>query len=132
LKKYFNSTYFKSLDFFVANQHVAESRFSRKNSSTVTRFERDRISTTSAGIDLSQHFNAYWNANTGIELYTDIVKSERNDKNTSTGVNTELRGLYPNGARYANIAAYTLHHFQLNKLQFGGRHALQPIHCDDQ
>jgi len=117
LKKYFNSTYFKSLDFFVANQHVAESRFSRKNSSTVTRFERDRISTTSAGIDLSQHFNAYWNANTGIELYTDIVKSERNDKNTSTGVNTELRGLYPNGARYANIAAYTLHHFQLNKLQ---------------
>jgi hemoglobin/transferrin/lactoferrin receptor protein len=117
LKKYFNSTYFKSLAFFVANQHVAESRFTRKNSSTITRFERDRISTTSAGIDLTQHFNAHWNANTGIELYIDGVHSERKENNTATGVNTELRGLYPNGARYANIAAYTLHHFQLNKLQ---------------
>lgn len=117
LKKFFNSTHFKSLDIFVANQHVAESRFSRKNNSAITRFERDRISTTSVGIDLSQHFNAHWNANTGIELYTDMVKSERNENNTSTGVSTALRGLYPDGARYANIAAYTLHHFQLNKLQ---------------
>jgi hemoglobin/transferrin/lactoferrin receptor protein len=117
LKKSFNSTHFKSLDIFVANQHVAESRFTRKNSSTITRFERDRISTTSAGIDLTQHFNAHWNVNTGIELYIDGVHSERKENNTATGVNIILRGLYPDGARYANIAAYTLHHFQLNKLQ---------------
>ena len=117
LKKTFKSSHFKSLDFFVANQYIAESRFSRRKNSTVTRFERDRISTNSAGIDLSQHFNAHWTANTGIELYADMVKSERNDMNTATGVNTALRGLYPDGAGYANIAAYTLHHFQLNKLQ---------------
>ncbi len=117
LKKTFKSNHFKSLDFFVANQYIAESRFSRRKNSAVTRFESDRISTTSAGVDLSQHFNAYWNANTGIELYTDRVKSERNENNASTGVSTTLRGLYPDGARYANIAAYTLHHFQLNKLQ---------------
>jgi len=117
LKKALKSTHFKSLDIFVANQFIAESRFSRKNNTTVTRFERDRISTSSAGIDLYQYFNSHWNANTGIELYTDRVYSERKENNTSTGVNTLLRGLYPDGARYANIAAYTLHHYQIGKLQ---------------
>ena len=117
LKKALKSTHFKSLDIFVANQFIAESRFSRKNNTTVTRFERDRISTSSAGIDLYQYFNSHWKANTGIELYTDRVYSERKENNTSTGVNTLLRGLYPDGARYANIAAYTLHHYQIGKLQ---------------
>ena len=117
LKKSFNSNHFKSLDFFVSNQNIAESRFSRKNSSTITRFERDRISTVSAGIDLSQYFNPHWNANAGIEFNADGVNSERKETNTATGVNTVLRGLYPDDARYANIAAYTLQHFQFGKWQ---------------
>lgn len=117
LKKTFNSSHFKLLDFFIANQYIAESRFSRKNNSTITRFERDRISTVSAGIDLSHYFNAHWNANSGIEFNADGVNSERKETNPATGVNTVLRGLYPDNARYANVAAYTLHHFQFGKLQ---------------
>jgi outer membrane receptor protein involved in Fe transport len=117
LKKTFKSNHFRSLDIFVAHQRIAESRFSRRKNTTVTRFERDRISTVSAGIDLSHYFNAHWNANTGIELNADEVQSERKDNNAATGVNTVLRGLYPDGARYANVSAYTLHHFQFGKLQ---------------
>ncbi len=117
LKKTFNSSHFKSLDIFVAHQKIDESRYSRKSNSSITRFERDRISTFSAGIDLSQYFNAHWTANTGIELNADGVESERKDNNRATGVNTALRGLYPDGARYANVSAYTLHHLQFGKLQ---------------
>lgn len=117
LKKTFNSSHFKSLDIFVAHQNITESRFSRKNNTTITRFERDRISTISAGIDLFQYFNVHWNANTGIELNADGVESERKDNNNATGVSTTLRGLYPDGAHYANVSAYTLHHFQFGKLQ---------------
>ena len=120
LNKVFSSRLFKSLEFSFSDQSINEIRFSRKNSSQVLRREQDKISTLSAGADLLTQFTPVWSANTGMEYYSDKVDSDRTDQNLSSGSLNSLRGLYPDGATYNNIAFYSLHHLQLGRLNIEG------------
>ncbi len=116
VQKQFNQGVVKQIDFFTARQFIAEERYSRKNGSFATRFERDAISTLSAGADVYTKFTAFWDANTGLEIYTDQVRSYRNDFIVSMLPQSNKRGLYPDRSNYQNMAVYSMHHFHLNRL----------------
>ena len=118
--KKFNHNFIKEVDFFLSNQSIVESRYTRKNSSMVLRSERDHVSTISGGVDLSTKMLSIWTANSGIEIYTDKVESSRTDNDLESGSATSLRGLYPTGATYSNLAVYSLHHISVGKLQVEG------------
>jgi hemoglobin/transferrin/lactoferrin receptor protein len=51
-----------------------------------------------------------------LKLYSDKILSQRNDKNTLTGSNNKLRGLYPNESSFFNGAIYKLNHFYFGQL----------------
>ena len=120
LNKKFNRSFIKELDIFIANQAIEESRFTRKNSSQVLRSEFDHISTISGGVDLLTTILSAWTANSGIEMYADKVESSRSESNIDGGSVTRMRGLYPNGATYSNLAIYSLHHLNFGRLKIEG------------
>ena len=116
-QKIFKSTFFKQLDIFVAEQMIGEQRYSRKNGSAVIRHENDVVKTVSCGADLLVQFNKVWDANTGIEVYNDLISSKRSDKDGLSGTVKQLRGLYPDNGTYANFSIYNLHHLHWGRLK---------------
>ena len=120
VNKKINTRFVKELDIFLSNQAIEESRYTRKNTSQVLRAELDHINTISGGVDILTEILPAWTFNSGVEVYADKLKSSRTDKNINGGLTFPLRGLYPNGARYSNFAAYSLHHVQLGKLKVEG------------
>jgi hemoglobin/transferrin/lactoferrin receptor protein len=74
------------------------------------RKERDKVRTLGATADVFSKITPNWTANSGVELYWDKVSSSRLDSNKQTGAVKASRGLYPEGARYANFSLYSLHH----------------------
>ena len=116
-QKIFKSTFFKQLDIFVAEQMIGEQRYSRKNGSAVIRYEKDVVKTVSCGADLLVQFNKVWDANTGIEVYNDLISSKRSDKDELSGSVKQLRGLYPDNSTYSNFSLYNLHHLHWGRLK---------------
>ena len=115
--KKFNHPLFQQLEFFVSRQFIREERFSQKNGSDLMRFERDAVLTHAAGAELYSKFNSFWDANTGIEIYDDMVRSYRNDYSSIMDPLASKRGLYPDRSGYQQIAFYSLHHFQWKQLR---------------
>ena len=54
-----------------------------------------------------------WSANTGLEIYNDVVTSSRSDRDLSTDETISKRGLYPDAATMTSIAAFSMHTFDL-------------------
>ncbi len=68
----------------------------------------------------------FWTIETGAEWYHDRVSSFRRELNpvwSSAAPNPAERGLYPDGATMYNLAFYSLHNLQFQKLTLtaGGR-----------
>jgi outer membrane receptor protein involved in Fe transport len=116
-QKTFNSSFFKQLDIFLAEQMIGEQRYSRKNGSQVLRFEKDVVKTYSGGADLLFQFNKFWDANAGIETYNDFIESKRTDKDGLSGTVKQSRGLYPDKSTYSNFSIYNLHHLHVGRLK---------------
>ena len=70
----------------------------------------------SFGGEVNTRFSKYWEANSGIELYRDEVRSFRNDYVNIRMDVANKRGLYPDNSSYTNLAIYSIHHLQFNKL----------------
>ena len=119
-QKTFNSSFFKQLDIFLAEQMIGEQRYSRKNGSQVLRFENDKARTVSGGADLLVQFNKVWDANAGIETYNDFIDSKRTDQDGLSASSKQLRGLYPDHSTYTNFSIYNLHHLNLGRLKAEG------------
>lgn len=120
LNKKFTRSLLKSIELVFSYQGISETRFSRKNNNNFLRRERDRISTVSAGADLLFRFNRFWTSNTGFEVYHDEVLSSRRDQDIVSNQVKNLRGLYPNGARYLNYSLYSLHHIDWRRWKWEG------------
>lgn len=120
VNKVFNARFVKELDLFISNQAIEDSRYTRKKTSQVLRSELDQINTISGGIDLLTEILPEWVINSGVEVYADKVESSRTDRNITGGSTTSSRGLYPTGARYSNLAIYSLHHLSFGKLKIEG------------
>ncbi|ULQ55919.1 TonB-dependent receptor [Flavihumibacter rivuli] len=101
----------RQLSVTASYQDSREGRISSKQGSTVVRKEQDAVSSFGLSADLSSEIARGWSANSGIELYHDIIGSERYDRNEADGTIRPLRALYPDGSTYGNYSIYTLHHF---------------------
>ncbi|MEJ8843667.1 TonB-dependent receptor [Lacibacter sp. H375] len=107
----------QQIEVTLSHQQSIEGRNSQKNGSAVLRKERDEVNTAGLTIDVRSVLANNWTANSGIDIYLDKVNSSRADINTVTQNKNLLRGLYPDGATYANYSIFTLHQFQFNQLQ---------------
>jgi len=116
IKKTYSRGIVNELNFFGARQFIKETRYSQKKGSPMNRFERDAIETFSFGGEVNTQFSKHWEANSGIELYRDEVRSIRNDYVFIRINEANKRGLYPDNSRYTNLAIYSIHHLQFNKL----------------
>lgn len=123
LNQKFDAGVFKSAVFTASYQHSEEGRLLRKNGSSVLRTENDRVRTMSFSAEALSSGRNGWSANTGIEIYNDLVSSSRLDKDLQTGAEVLKRGLYPDGAAMTSIAAFSMHSFDLPEWNFtvGGR-----------
>lgn len=115
LRKVNGSRIFRETELTLSLQDGKEGRNNQRNGSQVLRMERDRVRTAGLTIDITSIQSAHWSANSGLELYQDKVFSTREDRNLSTSVAEQKRGLYPDGSVYGNYSAYSLHHFNYGR-----------------
>jgi outer membrane cobalamin receptor len=113
----------KSLLFTTSFQHNEEGRVLRKNGSSILRTENDKVRSFSFSAEAFTSELNGWSANSGLEVYNDLVNSSRTDTDQSTGVSVSKRGLYPDGATMTSIAAFSMHTLDLRDWNFtaGGR-----------
>lgn len=95
-------------------QQTLEGRLSRKNGSSVLRKEADRVHSAGLTAEAVTSGGA-WRATSGVEIYHDIVFSGRTDSDTTTGLVSEKRGLYPDGASMTSMALFSLHTLEFQK-----------------
>lgn len=89
-------------------QRSNEERTLRKNNSTTTTAENDKITTQFILAEVNHRFKNHWIINAGYELYSDDVLSIRRKTESVTGVVTESRGLYPNGSTLFQHGVYSM------------------------
>ena len=116
LTKTFPSGDLRRINIIFSSQRMQETRYSRKNTSILTRREQDRVSTKGLSIDLGMQHASFWRSNSGVEFYSDKINSFRNDLDFFRTPINELRGLYPNNARYMHASLYSLHHLELGRV----------------
>lgn len=113
LNQKLNAGILKSALFTASFQNSEEGREKRKNESSVLVSENDKVRSLGFSAEaFTSDMNA-WSANSGLEIYNDLVKSIRYDKDLSSDINTAKRGLYPDGATMTSIAAFTMHTLDL-------------------
>jgi outer membrane cobalamin receptor len=91
-----------------------EGREMQKNGSPVLRIENDKVRSLGFSVEAITSSGSLWSANNGFEVYNDLVKSSRTDKDLSTGASTDKRGLYPDGSTMTSLAAFSIHTLDLN------------------
>ncbi len=113
-----NKKLIQTVNASVSYQHSVEDKATQKNSSAVVTSEINKVNTLGLSLEATSLINSHWKANSGVEMYHDQVISSKNDLNMSTTVNTEKRGLYPDGSTYQSISAFSLHEFNFNQHHF--------------
>ncbi|MBK6479998.1 MAG: TonB-dependent receptor [Saprospiraceae bacterium] len=114
LQQKINAGILKSAVFTASTQHNEEGRELLKNGSSTLRNENDAVRSFSFSAEAFASGRNGWSANTGLEVYNDMVRSSRTDKDLSTDVAVLKRGLYPDGATMTSIAAFSMHTFELH------------------
>lgn len=119
----FDHKSFKKITAIASYQTTYEGRLSQKNGSTTLRTEIDKVKTKGLTFNVLSELSKKWTANSGVEVYADLVNSTKDDFNQATNQNKASRGLYPDGSTYLNYALYSLHQWQTGpwQLTFGGR-----------
>lgn len=110
-----HNKWIKETQITLAFQEGIEGRTSVKNGSNIVQKEKDQTQTVSVTANVFSAIHKNWSANSGIEIYSDRVKSSRSEYNVPTNNAVYKRGLYPNNATAKNYAGYSLHHLQLGK-----------------
>jgi len=96
-------------------QYTDEGRELQKNGSDMLRHENDKVYATGFSTEVSTEKGDIWSANSGIEVYNDLVKSTRTDADLTNGTSTAKRGLYPDGSTMTSLAAFTIHRLGFQK-----------------
>ena len=115
LNQKLNAGILKSAVFTASFQHNEEGRKLLKNGSSILRNENDKVRSFAFSAETFVSDRNGWSANTGLEVYNDLVSSNRTDRDLSTDVAVLKRGLYPDGATMMSIAAFSMHTFDLQK-----------------
>lgn len=118
----FNKKYDKgllrSVNVTAAYQTSEEGRELLKNNSSSLRVENDKVRSLTFSAEAYTSSENGWSANSGLEIYNDLVNSKRSDRDLTTDITISKRGLYPDGASMTSIAAFTIHTLDLNKWNF--------------
>jgi hemoglobin/transferrin/lactoferrin receptor protein len=104
----------------VGRQQTDEVRISQKKANNIRRKEQDQVETYSLSTNINSQITPNWSANSGIELYHDLVGSTRIDQNTSDLSSQEKRGLYPDGSKMLSYALFSLHTWKYQNWSFNG------------
>jgi hemoglobin/transferrin/lactoferrin receptor protein len=125
---------FESASLTASWQKTGEGRDMRKNGSDLLRTESDRVRTLGFSAEGLLSSGDFWTGNIGLEVYNDHVKSSRTDKDLLSGLETEKRGLYPDGSLMTSLAAFTVQAIDLEKWNFtaGARFNTYVIKVDDE
>jgi outer membrane cobalamin receptor len=133
LNQKLNRPIFNSLVLTASIQHSEEGRQSHKVGSDIFRYENDQVRTISFSADLLSSSKKIWSANTGFEIYNDLVKSKKTDVNTINNTEELNRGLYPNGSEMISMAAFSIHTFDFTNwnVSAGARYNFYLIKVND-
>lgn len=105
----------RQLELTASYQQSIEKRTLQKNASQTTRSEEDHVKTWGFIGQLKSVWTPTLSSMTGLEYYADGVTSLRTDQSSSKIM--QLRGLYPNGASYQTISAFSIHEWELQQWQ---------------
>jgi hemoglobin/transferrin/lactoferrin receptor protein len=114
----FQSKLLSEVRYNVSYQNSLEVREKQKNNSKEYVEETDKVNTLGLNVDVISTFTARWNATSGLEYYHDDISSGASSTDMEFGQTTPLRGLYPDGSKYDNLAVFTLHQYQTQKWNF--------------
>lgn len=114
LNQKLNAGILKSIIVTASFQQSEEGRQLLKNESTSLRTENDKVNSLGFSAEAFTSDRGGWSAISGLEIYNDMVRSSRSDRDISTGESVSKRGLYPDGASMTSIAVFSLHTFDFN------------------
>jgi outer membrane cobalamin receptor len=134
LNQKLNAGVFKSAVFTASTQHNEEGRELLKNGSSTLRTENDKVRSFAFSAEAFASDRNGWSANTGLEVYSDLVSSRRSDRDLETDLAVLKRGLYPDGATMTSIAAFSMHTFDLQNwsITAGARYNTFIIKVEDE
>lgn len=121
---WFNSP-LNSLQVTASYQQSNEERDTKKNSSDLSKNERDDVSTFGLNAQLNAMILKRIETNVGLDLYNDWIGSSKMEENTITGELINYpRGLYPDGSTSFSGAIYNTYLYNINNwaFQFGWRY----------
>jgi hemoglobin/transferrin/lactoferrin receptor protein len=106
---------FREQTLTLSYQQTQEGRQNQRNGNVTRRFEDDRVKTWGLNLNNRSDWSRTTSLNTGMELYSDHINSQRYDLNTQTNATKYSRGLYPDGASALNYSIYSLLQSSLGK-----------------
>jgi len=116
----FQNPYFSKLSLIASSQINEERRNYWRNGNANRFIEDDRVNTLGFTADVFSIISSSWTANSGIEIYTDRVKSSKQQIAIVNSSTVNQRGLYPNNASMKNLSLYSLHHFSFGRFNVEG------------
>lgn len=119
-EKFSESNILKRIQLTGSWQQSNEIRDSQKNGADQSVHEHDKVNTLSFTALVHSEPARNWEINSGIEYYSDRVKSSRLTTTLSSGGAVSQRGLYPDGSTMGNLGIYTHHTYQLSKFILSG------------
>lgn len=99
-----------------STQQTIEQRSNQKNNSFIYRNEADTIKNIGLTGEIISNPFPNWTVNTGFDYYKDQVLSSAVETNVSQNIQSNKRGLYPNGAVYKNSSFFNTHYLNLGSL----------------
>ena len=111
----FYDSFIKSAVITAFMHNTEEGRELRKNGSNSLRTENDRVKTLGFTAEFLMTKSGLWKGNSGLELYSDRIKSSRNDFDLVSRSSVSKRGLYPDGSSMTSMAVFSLHTFDFYK-----------------
>lgn len=115
------SKFFNEISIITSLQATYEQRNSQKNNSTRLIEELDKVFTKGITTTIHSEFSYKWSANSGIEIYHDLVRSSKKDLSIQNPNDAKvLRGLYPDNSTFFNYSIFSLHQFEIKKWIFSG------------
>ncbi|RPJ83413.1 MAG: TonB-dependent receptor [Acidobacteria bacterium] len=121
------------VDTTVSWHRTRERRERQTRGSSVLITEQDIVGTLGASLDVELRRVASWTFSAGLEAYREGIGSWRRDENQSSGLVSEKRGLYPDGASASSFAGFVNASWSLRRLQLdlGGRYSSYGVSASD-
>ncbi len=106
---------------------------SQKNESDELKNQEDVVNTYNGTAEVHSILNDFWQAQSGIEWYYDVVDSKASIFNSTTQEETSVRGSYADDATSSSVAIFSTHTFDIDKFSIsaGARFNVNSLAVND-